>query len=122
MIASAPPNRKHDILDAAARVIARSGVARLRVSDVAREAGVSTALVHYYWHSRARLIEEAFARVDALADAAATAGFGRVASGRERLELLLASWAGEDTVIQANWAVWSELWSQALRDEWARRQ
>jgi AcrR family transcriptional regulator len=34
-------NRKHLILDAACRAIARTGAAAVRVSDVAREAGVS---------------------------------------------------------------------------------
>ena len=47
-------NRKHLILDAACRAIARTGAAAVRVSDVAREAGVSTALVHYYFPSRRR--------------------------------------------------------------------
>src|SRR3954453_11065245 len=117
MIAEAPPQRKHDILDAACRVIARDGVAPLRVADVAREAGVSTALVHYYFESRGRLIEEAFARVDELADAVATAGFADLASGRERLEHLLSAWSSSDAAIRVNWAVWNELWQHALRDE-----
>jgi len=48
-------DRKHTILDAACVVIARDGAARLRVADVAAEAGVSTALVHYYFPARADL-------------------------------------------------------------------
>ena len=49
MMTEPAPDRKHTILDAACRVIAQAGAARLRVADVAREAGVSTALVHYYF-------------------------------------------------------------------------
>ena len=67
------PDRKHTILDAACSVIAQAGAARLRVADVAREAGVSTALVHYYFPSRADVIEQAFAHADDLADAVADA-------------------------------------------------
>src|SRR5205823_792492 len=55
-------NRKHLILDAACRAIAATGAAAVRVSDVAREAGVSTALVHYYFPSRAEVIVEGAAR------------------------------------------------------------
>ena len=120
MIAEAPPHRKHEILDAACRVIARDGVAALRVADVAREAGVSTALVHYYCDSRTRLVEEAFTRVDELADAAATADFAKAGSARGRLEHLLLAWSGADPTIRASWAVWCELWQYAIRNEWAR--
>ncbi len=103
-------------------MIARDGVAALRVADVAAEAGVSTALVHYYCDSRTRLIEEAFMRVDELADAAATADFASVRSARGRLEHLLAAWSGDDPAIRANWLVWCELWQYAMRNTWARER
>ena len=76
------PDRKHTILDAACRVIAQAGAARLRVADVAREAGVSTALVHYYFPGRADVIEQAFAHADDLADAVADAKLQAIRTGR----------------------------------------
>ena len=76
-------NRKHLILDAACRAIAATGAAAVRVSDVAREAGVSTALVHYYFPSRAEVIVEAFAHADDLADAVAEEHLAQLANGRE---------------------------------------
>jgi len=37
---------------AACRALARRGLARARISDIAREAGVSSAVVHYYFRSK----------------------------------------------------------------------
>jgi AcrR family transcriptional regulator len=113
-------NRKHLILDAACRAIARTGAAAVRVSDVAREAGVSTALVHYYFPSRADVIVQAFAHADDLADAVAEEHLAELANGRERLERLILTWAGDDPAIRTNWAVWNEMWQYAAHNEAAR--
>jgi AcrR family transcriptional regulator len=113
-------NRKHLILDAACRAIARTGAAAVRVSDVAREAGVSTALVHYYFPSRADVIVQAFAHADDLADAVAEEHLAELATGRERVERLILTWAGDDPAIRTNWAVWNEMWQYAAHNEAAR--
>jgi AcrR family transcriptional regulator len=113
-------NRKHLILDAACRAIARTGAAAVRVSDVAREAGVSTALVHYYFPSRADVIVRAFAHADDLADAVAEEHLAELATGRERVERLILTWAGDDPAIRTNWAVWNEMWQYAAHNEAAR--
>jgi AcrR family transcriptional regulator len=113
-------DRKHAILDAACRVIAEDGAARLRVADVARAAGVSTALVHYYFPARADVIEQAFAHADDLADAVAEAELQAIATGRGRVEKLFATWAGDDPAIRANWAVWNEMWQYAAHNDGAR--
>jgi AcrR family transcriptional regulator len=114
------PNRKHLILDAACRAIARTGAAAVRVSDVAREAGVSTALVHYYFPSRAEVIVQAFAHADDLADAYAEEQLAKLATGRERAERLILTWAGDEPSIRTNWAVWNEMWQYAAHNEAAR--
>ena len=46
------------ILDAAARQIASEGVAALALSDVAREAGVSKALIHYHFRDKDTLLAQ----------------------------------------------------------------
>jgi AcrR family transcriptional regulator len=120
MMTEPASDRKHAILDAACRVIAQAGAARLRVADVAREAGVSTALVHYYFPARADVIEQAFAHADELADAVAEAQLRAIASGRGRVEKLFATWAGDDPAIRANWAVWNEMWQYAAHNDGAR--
>jgi AcrR family transcriptional regulator len=120
MMTEPASDRKHALLDAACRVIAQAGAARLRVADVAREAGVSTALVHYYFPVRADVIEQAFAHADDLADAVAEAELCEIATGRGRVERLFATWAGDDPAIRANWAVWNEMWQYGAHNEGAR--
>ena len=53
------------ILDAAHAVFVRKGTAGARMQDVAREAGVNQALLHYYFRSKARLSEAVFRRAAA---------------------------------------------------------
>jgi AcrR family transcriptional regulator len=50
------------ILDAAHVVFVRTGTAGARTQEIAREAGVNSALVHYYFRSKARLAEAVFKR------------------------------------------------------------
>src|SRR6059058_2945750 len=51
------------ILDAAHRVFLRRGSAGARTQEIADEAGVNKALLHYYFRSKDRLAEAVFARI-----------------------------------------------------------
>jgi AcrR family transcriptional regulator len=67
MKAAAPaPDRDGDteqrILDAAHRVFLRRGSAGARTQEIADEAGVNKALLHYYFRSKERLAEAVFRR------------------------------------------------------------
>jgi AcrR family transcriptional regulator len=70
-----PPERDGDaeqrILDAAHNVFVRRGTAGARMQEIADEAGVNKALLHYYFRSKSRLAEAVFQRV-------ARALFGKV--------------------------------------------
>jgi AcrR family transcriptional regulator len=50
------------ILDAAHAVFMRRGTAGARMTEIARDAGVNHALVHYYFRSKQRLAEAVFRR------------------------------------------------------------
>src|SRR5436190_21264638 len=50
------------ILDAAHAVFVRSGTAGARTQEIAKEAGVNPALLHYYFRSKERLAEAVFKR------------------------------------------------------------
>jgi len=50
------------ILDAAHTVFVRRGTAGARTQEIAREAGVNSALLHYYFRSKQRLAEAVFQR------------------------------------------------------------
>ncbi|MGE5225446.1 MAG: TetR/AcrR family transcriptional regulator, partial [Planctomycetaceae bacterium] len=58
-------DRRTEILEATCRVIGQSGVHELRVEDVAKEVGISPALVYYYFDTRADLLSRAFEYADA---------------------------------------------------------
>jgi TetR/AcrR family transcriptional regulator len=51
------------ILDAARAVFVRRGTAGARMQEIAQEAGVNQALLHYYFRSKDRLAEAAFREV-----------------------------------------------------------
>jgi AcrR family transcriptional regulator len=108
--------REEAILVAACRVIAQSGAAGLRMSEVAREAGVSSALLHYYFATRRELLARAFAFADTRVDAHVLALVGVEGSGRDRLEALLGAYLSPDPVVTEDWVVWSELWRSARFD------
>jgi len=50
------------ILDAAHAVFIRSGTAGARTQEIAREAGVNSALLHYYFRTKERLAQAVFTR------------------------------------------------------------
>ncbi len=106
--------RIDDLLDAAARVISREGVDALRMSDVAREAGVSTALVHYYVATRDDLLNGVFARTDATTDALAAEAIAGLPTGAQRLEALLAVYLDDSSAFHETWVVSIEVWRAAM--------
>jgi AcrR family transcriptional regulator len=54
------PDAETRILDAARRVFMRRGTAGARMQEIAAEAGVNQALLHYYFGSKAELAERIF--------------------------------------------------------------
>jgi AcrR family transcriptional regulator len=109
--------REEAILEAACRVIAQSGAAGLRMSEVAREAGVSSALLHYYFATRRELLGRAFAFADTRVDAHVLSLVGDEGPARDRLETLLTAYLSPEAVVIEDWVVWSELWRSARFDE-----
>ena len=109
--------RLTEILAAACRVIVRDGAARLRMSDVAREAGVSSALVHYYVATRAELLARAFAYADARADAGVQAELDAGRSALEQLDTLLRFYVGDSPFVRENAVLWREMWVNAMHDD-----
>jgi AcrR family transcriptional regulator len=110
-------DRKLEILDATCRVIAREGADGLRMGTVAREAGVSSALLHYYFDTRADLLMQAFDHADVKADEAAMAAIAGIPRAIDRLERLLLIYAGADAVFRDDWVLWVEMWRSAIFDE-----
>ncbi len=87
------------ILDAAHAVFLRRGTAGARMQEIADEAGVNKALLHYYFRSKSRLADAVFLRV-------ASGVFGRLGQ-------LLASDAPIEDTVQRVIALYLDLFSRA---------
>ena len=112
----ATSDRTTDLLDATCRVVAKSGAHGLRMSHVAREAGVSNALLHYYFETRAELLSRAFAHAEGRVYEHAGTELEGLPSGAGRLRRFLHLYVEDDVVFQENWVLWNEMWSSSLFD------
>lgn len=106
---------KERILEACERVIARSGLRGFRLSEVAREAGVSIGLLPYHFGDRDGLLQAALDHVNE--SAARRAVQDRpVADARARLTALLCSEFGDEAQLRAGSITWNELRAAAVFD------
>jgi AcrR family transcriptional regulator len=111
--------RRIEMLRAAAELICERGFGDTRIADVAKRAGVSSALVIYYFGTRDRLLVDALRFSEESFYEAAEQMLAEVPSLRERLSLLI-QWtcvpegAGE---IPGAWGLWFDLWAQAFRHD-----
>ena len=116
--ASGPPDlRREQMLHAAAELIGERGFSETRIADVARRAGVSPALVIYYFSTKDELLTEALRFSERSFYAGVAAELERLRTARERLEMLVRTTcvpAGEGEIPGA-WGLWFDLWAQAFR-------
>lgn len=113
----APPDRSGDIVIAACRAIARIGVRDFSMREVAEEAGVSKALIHYYFASRNDLLAAAYEFADHRARERVRSEVEGVESGATRLTRLLDLYLGDEASHREDWILWSELSSTAIFEE-----
>lgn len=111
--------RRIEMLRAAAELICERGFGDTRIADVAKRAGVSSALVIYYFGTRDRLLVDALRHSEESFYEAAEKMLAEVPSLRERLSLLIR-WTcvpecGDD--IPGAWGLWFDLWAQAFRHD-----
>lgn len=90
----AAPKRDEDtekrILDAACRVFIRTGTAGARMQEIAREAGVNQALLHYYFRSKEKLSVAVFSQVASRLFPALIEVLGSDAPLEQKIENLIA--------------------------------
>jgi AcrR family transcriptional regulator len=104
--------RRPQLLEAAARAIARCGFDAVRLVDVADEAGVSVGTIQHYFGSRERLLVESFIETNRSAVARAEAMVAATEG---------APWARIEALVDhflhlARWSLWFEIWSAANRN------
>ena len=112
-------DRRPEILDATCRVIAKVGIPGLYIRLVAEEAGVSRALISYYFQTRKELLNAAlaFAEQRAIDDIASRATQG---SAVNRITESLLLEFDDAPAVRDNWVIWNELTEAALFDETMR--
>lgn len=97
------------ILDAASEAILSGGVRRLRVTDVARRAGVSTALLYYHFDSRAALVRAALDHSNAEAPSAVAFREPGALSGYDVVRRGLMAELEDSPAVRANAVIWNEV-------------
>ena len=115
--ASTPlPERVQDILRATCRVVVRDGAHGLRMATVAREAGVSKALLHYYFSTRQELLRAAFAFSGEQWSRAVERELEDVDTGAERVARYLTASVDRSGSGAEQRALWDEVWSSLRID------
>lgn len=114
-------DRRAELLDAAVRVIQRMGFERMRLRDVATEAGVSIGLLQHYFETREQLGREAFAAVCGARAASVAAQAEDSGPAWVRIEHML-EYAFEPERIRERAATWLDLCASASRDGELRRE
>jgi AcrR family transcriptional regulator len=111
--------RRIEMLRAAAELICERGFGDTRIADVAKRAGVSSALVIYYFGTRDRLLVDALRYSEESSYEATAKMLAEIPSVHERLSLLV-KWTcvpEADDEIPGAWGLWFDLWAQAFRHD-----
>jgi len=116
--------RRTQMLEAAMEVIADRGLCDARIADVADRAGLSPALVVYYFGSKETLLTEALAYAEDLFYIEAFRELTGIEGASRRLVRLIELACPPVVRREADeyWTLWVELWSRALRNEVAARK
>lgn len=102
-------DRRVEILECTCRVIARDGADGLRMAAVAREAGVSSALLHYYFATREELVRQAFEYHEHRETDRSVERLAEIADPVARIRELLAHELSDDEAVREGWMLWAEM-------------
>ena len=105
--------RRDEFLAAAWRLIAERGYHAVRVADIARECGTSSAAVHYYFPGKQDVLNEALRYSVAQAFARQTAELRAIDDGRERLLRLIDMQLPRPGQLRDEWSIWLQFWTEA---------
>jgi AcrR family transcriptional regulator len=114
---SSTSDRVVEILEAACRVVVRDGAHGLRMAAVAGEAGVSKALVHYYFANRRELLRNAFSWADERWESALDTLLRGATTGAVKVEQALLMSIHPQAPFADHRALWNEVWSSLRFDD-----
>lgn len=111
------------IVRVASTHIAMHGLEGAKIRDIARDAEVSTALVHYHFANKTALLDASLAyawdRAESMRAGAEIAGGND--SAAQRLADLVTYSLPSRPELREEWLLWMELWLQTARDPGKRR-
>jgi len=113
-LAQSEPRRR--ILETAWALIAERGYHKVRISDIAKACGTSTATIHYHFPSKTDVLNEALRRNVKLAFDRQVAELHSIADAHERLLRLVELQLPTDGVLRAEWSVWLQVWNEVSLD------
>jgi AcrR family transcriptional regulator len=110
--------RREQMLHAALEVISARGYADTRIADVAERAGVSPALVIYYFKTKDHLLTEAIRYYEDNWYAVGQSRLARLKSAAERLEefVAMSCLSEADPEPASSGQLWLDFWAQAARN------
>ncbi len=111
--------RRVQMLHAALEVISARGYADTRIADVAERAGVSPALVIYYFKTKDQLLTEAIRHYEDTWYAVGQSRMAGLPSAAARLEefVAMSCLSESDPEPDSSWQLWLDFWAQAARNE-----
>ena len=104
--------RRQAIVEVGWNLFASRGLHGVRISEIAEEAGVSTAAVYYYFASKRELFEEALRYSVKLAFDRQVASLHLVSGPRERLEHLIGMQLPTEGAGSREFSIWLQAWSE----------
>jgi AcrR family transcriptional regulator len=109
--------RREDMIRAALDVIVERGYPDTRIADVAERAGTSPALVIYYFTTKDNLLTEAVRLAEDHWYDLGAARMAAIGTAAGRLEWIVAATClpQADEELPEPWALWLDLWAQAVR-------
>ncbi len=110
---SVEAQRREEVLEATCEIIAEVGFRNVRVSDVAKRAGISTGVVHYYFGTKEQMLDDAFRFAVQQARQRSLESITGVSSARDRLYAVLDVQLPTDES-DREWPLWLHLWAEAL--------
>jgi AcrR family transcriptional regulator len=116
--AAHPGARREQLLRAALEVIVARGYSDTRIADVAEHAGISPALVIYYFKTRDQLLTEALRYSEDAWYEAGTQRLAAIGTATGRLTELVAMTCLPDTdpAARTEWLLWLDLWALSPRN------
>lgn len=101
---------RNRILVAAADCIVRDGLVRVRMAGIAKEANVSSGLVHYHFATKEQLFVDVLAHSSAVSNALTEQALERAGSQpAPRLSAFLDRCLPSDELLTHDWRLWQEL-------------